>query len=77
MSMSGSEPPRLVTCEEAARLLGIGRSLAWQLISNGTLISIRLGRRRLVPIAAIDQLIEQQLASDQPQAPAAGRWFGG
>ncbi len=34
----------LLTVEEAARRLGIGRSLAWRLVRSGELPSVRLGR---------------------------------
>ena len=35
--------------EEAAEQLGIGRTLAYELIREGRLSSIKLGNRRLVP----------------------------
>ena len=39
----------LLTVEEAARRLGIGRSLAWRLVRSGELPSVRLGRLVRVP----------------------------
>ena len=39
----------LITVEEAARRLGIGRSLAWRLVRSGELPSVRLGRLVRVP----------------------------
>lgn len=49
--------PLTVTVEEAAKLLGIGRSTAYELIHTGDIPSLRLGRRLVVPVAQIaDQL---------------------
>ncbi len=53
----GPDRPRLLSLEAAARELGIGRSLACELIAAGTLASVKIGRRRLVPADAIDQFI--------------------
>ncbi len=39
----------LLTVEEAARRLGIGRSLAWRLVRSGELLSVRIGRLVRVP----------------------------
>lgn len=39
----------LLTVEEAAHRLGIGRSLAWRLVRSGELPSVRLGRLVRVP----------------------------
>ena len=50
---------RTLTVEEAARVLGIGRSLAYELVSRGELPSVRLGRRIVVPVAALDELLRQ------------------
>ncbi len=38
----------LLTVEEAAQHLGVGRTLMYQLISNGTVESVRIGRLRRV-----------------------------
>ena len=57
-----SEQPLFVSVEEAARRLGIGRTLAYDLcrlyLNNrpGGLPCIRLGRRLLVPVWAIEEL---------------------
>jgi excisionase family DNA binding protein len=46
-----------VTVEEAAHLLGIGRSTAYLAVKTGELPTIRLGRRVLVPRAQIDRML--------------------
>ena len=43
--------------EEAARILGIGRSAAYEAVRRGDIPSIRIGRRVLVPRAALDRLL--------------------
>jgi excisionase family DNA binding protein len=59
-----NDHPRLLRVDEAARLLGIGRSLAYDLIRTGRLRSIKIGSRRLVPIAAIDEAISALLEEE-------------
>lgn len=48
---------RTVTVPEAARMLGISRSHAYDLIHRGELAGVRLGRRVIVPISAIDKML--------------------
>ena len=52
-------PARLTyTVEEAAKLLGIGRGLAYEMVRDGSLPSLRLGQRRiLVPRGALEALL--------------------
>jgi excisionase family DNA binding protein len=47
----------VVSIPEAASLLGISRSFAYVLAERGDLPVVRLGRRQLVPKAALSQLI--------------------
>jgi excisionase family DNA binding protein len=49
--------PLTYTVEEAGRLLGIGRGLAYQAARAGELPTVRLGRRLLVPRAALMALL--------------------
>lgn len=69
-----SEPPEtnvrtmpdrvLLTVEEAAQQLGIGRTKTYALVRSGELESVQIGRLRRVPKTAIDdyaaQLINQR-----------------
>jgi excisionase family DNA binding protein len=43
--------------EEAAAILGIGRSAAYQAVASGELPALRIGRRIVVPAAALDRLL--------------------
>ena len=48
----------LLTVEQAAYRLGIGRSTAYQLISTGQLTSIRIGNLRRVPVEALAAFVD-------------------
>ena len=47
-----------LTVEEAAGLLGISRTLAYELVTRGELPSLRLGRRLVVPRRALEALLD-------------------
>ncbi len=47
----------LVPVEEAARLLGLSRTKVFSLISSGELESVKIGRLRRVPRAALDAYV--------------------
>ena len=55
--------PLACSVEEAADALGIGRTLVFQLLRSGELQSIRVGRRRLIPIAVLDRWLAMRLAA--------------
>jgi excisionase family DNA binding protein len=46
-----------LTVEEAADVLGIGRTLAYEAVRRGEIPTVRLGRRLLVPRGALDHLL--------------------
>jgi excisionase family DNA binding protein len=48
--------PLNVSIPEAARLLAIGRSTAYELLKSGQLRSVSIGTRRLVTMASIREL---------------------
>ena len=54
----------LLTVEEAAEMLGIGRTLAYALVSAGELPSVTLGRLRRIPTASLRTWVE-----DLPTTP--------
>lgn len=55
-------PDRLLSVDEAAGLLGLGRSAVYGELQGGRLRSIKVGRRRLVPAAAISDYIAERAA---------------
>jgi excisionase family DNA binding protein len=52
------EKSQTFTVEEAATAIGIGRNLAYEGVKAGTIPSIRVGRRLVVPKAALARLLE-------------------
>lgn len=46
-----------LTIEETAKLLGIGRQLAYDRVKTGEIPVIKIGRRLLVPRSALEKLL--------------------
>lgn len=55
-------PDRLLSIDEAASALGIGRSILYGEIAAGRLRSVKVGRRRLVPAGALTDYIAERAA---------------
>ena len=47
----------LLTVEEAARLLSVGRPKMWQLVMAGEVLSVKIGTSRRVPVAALEAFV--------------------
>jgi excisionase family DNA binding protein len=54
-----SEAKRLLGMKDVQERLSIGRSTAFALVASGQLRSVRIGRRRLVPVAALDEYVAE------------------
>jgi excisionase family DNA binding protein len=50
---------KALSVQMAAQMLGISRSMVHKLIRLGELRSVKAGTRTLVPVAAVDEFIEQ------------------
>lgn len=50
--------PFTLTIADARAALGIGNTKIYELIGDGTLDMIRIGRRRLVTLASIRRLVD-------------------
>jgi excisionase family DNA binding protein len=50
---------KALSVQMAAQMLGISRSMVHKLIRRGELRSVKAGTRTLVPVAAVDEFIEQ------------------
>lgn len=61
----------LLTVEEAARRLGIGRTLCFRLISTGQLESVPVGRLRRVPADAVHDYVTRLRTANQPAVTTA------
>lgn len=51
----------LLGVSEAARRLGIGRSLLYRLILEGHVQSVKIGRSRRVPVWALEEFVKTKL----------------
>ena len=58
-----SVAPLLVSVEEAARILAVGRSMLYELIAADQLETVRIGRCRRVPVEAMRRFVERLQAS--------------
>ncbi len=60
---TSSPPTRLtMSISEAAELLGISRTTAYELAHSGELSTVRLGRRILVPVNRLAELLGTDVA---------------
>jgi excisionase family DNA binding protein len=60
----------ILTVSEAADLLRLSRSFAYELVARGELPSVRLGRRIVIPRAAIERMLNLDNAEHPPGPPA-------
>jgi excisionase family DNA binding protein len=60
---SAREGKLLVTVEDAAAMLSLGRTLTWALVRKNELRSIRVGKTRRVVVSSLHEYIERQLAA--------------
>jgi excisionase family DNA binding protein len=51
----------MLTVAQSAELLGLGRTTTYELVMRGTIESVHVGRRRLIPRRALDRFIERLL----------------
>jgi excisionase family DNA binding protein len=56
----------LLTVEEAAEQLGIGRTLMYELVKQGAIESVQIGRLRRIPADALPRYLAQLRASMSP-----------
>ncbi len=63
----------LLTVPEAAKLLRISRGLAYELVAQGRLPHIRLGRRILIPRHGLEGWIAREAGLPTPPQPAIRR----
>ena len=61
----------LLTVEEAARRLNIGRTTMYSLVSAGAIESVTIGRLRRVPAECLDIFVAALRSSSQPETVAA------
>jgi excisionase family DNA binding protein len=70
--------PMLTGVDGAARAFGLGRTKIYDLMSTGVLPFIKIGKRRLIPVAAMQAMVDELQAYGaamqvQPAAPTPSR----
>lgn len=63
-------PRTMLTAEQAAAILGIGRTTMFALIKRGDIESILIGRLRRIPADAIDAYTARLMNEQNPATPA-------
>ncbi len=65
-----------LTVEEAAQVLGIGRSCAYEAARQGQIPVVRVGRRFVVPRAALEEFLQGkdlEGSTDRTPQPGTGK----
>ena len=58
MNANNLTAPAVYSVEEAGRVLGLGRAAAYEAARRGQIPTLRIGKRVLVPIKALERLLE-------------------
>lgn len=56
-----------LTVGEAAKILGVGRNLAYEAVARGEIPVIKVGKRLLVPKAALEKLLNGKLLNSKDE----------
>ncbi len=56
-----SERKLLLTVEEAAERLSLGRTLVYDLVMRKQITSLKVGRARRIPVTALDEFVTHEL----------------
>jgi excisionase family DNA binding protein len=56
-----SEGKVLLSVEEAASVMSLGRSFIYDLVMRGEIASIKVGRTRRIPVMALQEFVNKQL----------------
>jgi excisionase family DNA binding protein len=52
-----------LSVEEAADCMSLAERAVWDLVGTGQLRSLKVGRRRIVPVSAIEEFLEREGAA--------------
>jgi excisionase family DNA binding protein len=70
--MSGTEKELVVGISEAARRLGISSRTLATLVAQGELPSCKIGRRRLIPVTALEAFVNRRYPVLKPKGKGNG-----
>ena len=68
--MATEATPLVLTVEQAARRLGIGRTLMYALVTSGEIESVTIGRLRRIPAECLTEYVNR-LREQRTHLPAA------
>ena len=54
------EPVLIPIWPDAGRALGLGRTKMFELVADGEIETIAIGRRRLIPVEAVHEFVERR-----------------
>jgi excisionase family DNA binding protein len=54
----------LLTVEEVAEAMGLGRTYVYELVMRREIRSIKLGRKRRIPVTALEEFVARQLSGE-------------
>jgi excisionase family DNA binding protein len=72
LAVTETHTPMAMSVVAAAERLGLSRSTVYDLIADGSLATLRVGRRRLVTESAIEEFLAGRLASEAGQCRYCG-----
>ena len=64
MAVYNGNNPLLLSVDQAAKLLNIGRGLCYQLVRENRLPHLRLGRRLLISSQALEHWVQQEVGAN-------------
>jgi excisionase family DNA binding protein len=64
MSRRQTVEPICVRVNDAARMIGIGRTKLYELIATGELETVKIGKATRITTASLHALVERQLVSE-------------
>jgi len=67
----GDERALLLTVEAAAQRLSISRVRVYDMIRTGQIRSVKLGRSRRIPVAALEELVRSAMFDPSNNGPTA------
>jgi excisionase family DNA binding protein len=59
------EAKLLLSVDEAAILMSLGRSIVYDLVMRQQIASIKVGRMRRIPVSSLRDYVEQRLIEDE------------
>lgn len=67
-----SETEIFLSVDESARRLGLGRTFFYSLLRRGEIVSVKVGRCRRVPVAALEAFARDKVAEALESQQAHG-----